>query len=159
MHSSRGSAGVFEVQAALKHSADKLLASRSEVQKLKSLLKDRATQLSVLMETIEVLQSDTEIPNRESGALGIRRVQDHVVQLTARVTESSASLSKCEQRLEDCRSHLRNANAELRETRDNQNGLLSTISILETTVARERSETDKMRKALDESKVESIMNQ
>jgi chromosome segregation ATPase len=135
----------------LKHSADKLLASRSEVQKLKSLLKDRATQLSVLMETIEVLQSDTEIPNRESGALGIRRVQDHVVQLTAHVTESSASLSKCEQRLEDCRSHLRNANAELRETRDNQNGLLSTISILETTVARERSETDKMRKALDES--------
>ena len=128
-----------------------LADSRREIQRLKSILKDRNTQMSVLMETVDVLQSEMDKDDDIAETLaGQDRLQDRVIELTAQVSEKASTVSKLEQKIEDLKDQLSTALSNGKESQVERNALLSTISVLEASVATERSDADKTRKELDE---------
>ena len=87
-------------------SDSKLLAeARKEIQLLQATVKDRNTQLSVMMETVDVLQAGVEEQGNDDSPHHSLQ-QDRIIELTARLSVKSARLARLTQQNEKLNSEI-----------------------------------------------------
>ena len=140
--------GLLALTKGAKSDSALLFDAKKEIQRLKVILKDRNTQLSVLMETVDVLQAGVEDDGHDSTAHHSIQ-QDRIIELTAQVSEKSTVISRLSQQNEELNSELIQLQKTEKNNSSKNNNMIATISSLERSLAKERSEVDSLQKELD----------
>ena len=100
------------------------------------------------IETVDVLQAGVEDDGHDSTAHHSIQ-QDRIIELTAQVSEKSTVISRLSQQNEELNSELIQLQKTEKNNSSKNNNMIATISSLERSLAKERSEVDSLQKELD----------